>query len=508
MSFEESELEAFVRAVAAGERLGLRSDAKARAVIARLVAPNPGLAFAAPTIELRAALVEVLLSGVTARADEDAILDLLGAATPEARAAIVARVGREKLNRRIQGARQERLDVLLGGGGTSASATSPEAAASGTAPTPGVEAARAGAGSAEIVLPVSALPKGPPKIFALRSTFPDATYPDADVDLEAEVARLVRTAGLGSVTCVEAVGAPKADSEGAAEKLRLSRRALVTLLDSAIARGLTWADRAFRCRAHSGGPLTDKDFAMFEIRFDAAKNAEVVLAGFMRDYRTALGEVGPTAKLIASSYGVTFVTNDVSFVHPAPGSKAVKLEGAAIREPLELELIRTALAMVGPRERKALEGLSLRRIDRDAVGDVAGFYSSTDRSVSLMDRALPRDATPWVCSGKEFLSRGVLSVLHELAHAVEDLPVAAPDGTMTTAIDAFIATVVSAESSTKKTRRRHDAPDATHIPTEYGRERWAELFADVYAIHRTSPSFLGTPSYEHFARFFATHFPA
>lgn len=107
-AFSEDELDAYLLTLGAGSIQGDNdSDNKARAIVSK--GKHKGL-----SVELRALLIEEMMSGFTGDDDEQAILRILKDATPLDREVIVERVGINRLDSELHGDENDQLQGLLG----------------------------------------------------------------------------------------------------------------------------------------------------------------------------------------------------------------------------------------------------------------------------------------------------------------------------------------------------------------------------------------------------------
>jgi hypothetical protein len=294
------------------------------------------------------------------------------------------------------------------------------------------------------------------------------------------------------------------------EDFALARRAVKKALLDVIVTDITkknGTEMRVRVPLDKSLAMIDHPFAMIVLRFDQQRNVEVELAGTdVQKFRPA-GNPSVIIGELEKAYGITFVSDSITA--KLPGATKSETFAGKPWEGDDAVLVQQALPLLGTAEKAILNGCRLRRLAAEQADGAAGFFDTGDRSVNLMNSALPDDKTLWFGEGGKFYSRGVFTVLHEIGHALHFAPAPAgsPKGTKVN-LDLFQKGVRDeSKKRTKKDPGSKFPPPGITVPTDYGRNNWFEFYADTFAIYKTNPSFLKTPEFQYLYDLFNAQFP-
>ena len=262
--------------------------------------------------------------------------------------------------------------------------------------------------------------------------------------------------------------------------------------------------------------MTRGDFVFAVVRFDAVRNAQVVLSSessVEAERRGLVGTATDPAALqseLKAEYGIEFSADGVRYRNANHAPKPW--------EVADLALIGEALAMLGGTEKGLLPGTTFRRLAGANFNGIRGFY--LNGSINFFDEALPVGRLTWVGeSGREH-SYGVHTTLHEIGHLLHFSAVTGQGQTdfMKLFKDAVWTQAEAIHQAPAPPGKplpplpRDDArfpPPGIVLPTTYSGTGapWDDFFSDTYSIYRTNPDFLNTPTHGYLLAFFRQHFP-
>jgi hypothetical protein len=269
-----------------------------------------------------------------------------------------------------------------------------------------------------------------------------------------------------------------------------------------------FADSEFRLRVPIDDSPAPYKYAMVVLRFDKDRNVEASYAGTLQESKGSLTDSQFVLPDLTATFGITFKTDSITA--KMPGDSAATTFNGKEWSSNDGALLKEALPLLGANERAIISGKIFRRINLDKYKDVAGFYSTGDKSVNLMDSALPWDKSIWFGEGANFYSRAVHTVLHEIGHALHyaTAPLTGAAASTKTLMDLFKSAVFAqSKKLTGKASATTWPPASIKFPTDYASTSWEEFYADSFSIYKTNPSFLATTDYQYLFDFFKLNFP-
>lgn len=321
---------------------------------------------------------------------------------------------------------------------------------------------------------------------------------------------------LGTVTYVNV---PNASTRQATIRRCAVKHAI---LDIIISNPPQWSNSQIHVRVplQPTHVLRNRQYGMIILRFDRNRNVEATYSGTDSQTPSFTSSIAPATRAqlqnLTTNFGITFVTNNIT---TTLSGRRVTLPGKAWGAN-DIGLLTQALQRIGARERAIIRGVNFRRLNLGNYRGIAGFFTTQDNSINLMDAALPTGRGIWFGGGRGgFVSAGVFTALHEISHALEGARPPRPRGARrrrTRRYRVLFKNTVLAEARRRHRQarrpiprniRRRFPPPMINLPTRYSRNSWSEFFAETYSIFRLNPGFLRNTEYQYLFNFFNTNFP-